>query len=92
MLCRIVCGMSFDQLSISVVSYPMQLPEVRRGPGRVANYPFDTLGVNHHFTAFNRAPSTMRSAISRYYRKHGKEKRFVQRIGPGGYPTVWRVK
>jgi hypothetical protein len=80
-------------LSIVQGTYPLPVPAVQspRTAGS-SGYPFDEQVVGGWFSVPNRSAETVRQAIQRYYRRHGKEKRFVQRIGPGGHPTVWRVK
>lgn len=69
-------------------------PETSRGPSErgATKYPFDDLGVNEAFECHNVAPATVRQAISRYYRYHGRDKRFVQRMLANGNPTLWRLK
>lgn len=81
-------------LSIVQGTYPLPLPPADRGARAIGNsgYPFDEQAVGGWFIVPNRSPATVRQAIQRYYRRHGKAKLFAQRIGPGGHPTVWRVK
>lgn len=55
-------------------------------------YPFEELEVNGVFECHNVAPATVRQAIARYYRHHGRDKRFVQRMLANGNPTLWRLK
>lgn len=84
-------------IGVSIGVGPLPIPDrfrglrARRSKG-VTAYPFDVLEVNGWFQVTNRVAATVRQAIQRYYLRNGRAKRFVQRIGPGGHPTVWRVK
>lgn len=84
-------------VSVSIGTYPLSIPDKLRGLRAFRSlgdsaYPFEQLEVDGWFVVANRTAATVQQAIQRYYFRHGREKRFVQRIGPGGHPTVWRVK
>jgi len=84
-------------LAISIGTFPLEVPPRMFSPlpGKArgdTGYPFDRIEVGGWFVVMNRSPATVRQAIQRYYLRHGREKRFVQRIGPGGHAAVWRVK